>query len=310
MLLPSLIFSLIAAGALWFALRKNPAGSSRASGLVLALLLILPLLGFAPKFSVEVTESVSPTPTSLLIPYLWLAGFVFFSLKALRDLLAIQKWRRQSSPATDLSLFHETLDQLKVRQKVSLHLHPQLNSPVVAGILRPTIYLPKSSASWSPETLRMALLHELGHVQRRDLWKASLAHLACLLHWFNPAVWWLRRTFLAHCEFACDAHLVQHGADPKIYAHALCDVAQSASAPPLSLAMAGHVPLRERIICLTEKQKRGSAVLSLLILLTASSAIAASVVKFVPHINLAPPVPNEAAGEIKLRFEANPFPAD
>jgi len=101
--------------------------------------------------------------------------------------------------------------------------------------------------------------------------------------------------------------LVQHGADPKTYAHALCDVAQSASAPPLSLAMAGHVPLRERIICLSERQKRGSVLLSSLILITASSAIVASLVKFVPHINLAPPVPNE---EVKLRFEANPFPAD
>ncbi|MDB4538232.1 M56 family metallopeptidase, partial [Akkermansiaceae bacterium] len=212
MLLPSLVFSLIAAGVLWFALRKNPAGSTSAPGLILALLLILPLLGFAPKFSVEVTETTSPSKASLLIPYLWLAGFILFSLKGLRDLLAIQKWRRESTPTTDLALFQETLDQLKVRQKVSLHLQPQLNSPVVAGILRPTIYLPNSSANWSPETLRMALLHELGHIQRRDLWKASLAYLACLLHWFNPAVWWLRRTFLAQCEFACDAHLVQHGA--------------------------------------------------------------------------------------------------
>ena len=310
MLLPSLVFSLIAACALWITLRKNPAGNPRASGLVLTLLLILPILGFVPKYSVTVSDSVSQDPPSLLIPYLWLAGFALFSLKGLRDLLAIQKWRRQSLPAPDLTLFHETLEQLKVRQKVSLQLHPRLNSPVVAGILRPTVYLPKSSSQWSPETLRMAVLHELGHIQRRDLWMASLAHLACLLHWFNPAVWWLRRTFLAQCEFACDAHLVQHGANPQTYAHALCDVAQSAAAPPLSLAMAGHVPLRERIICLSERQKRSSVFLSSLILLTAASATAASLVRFVPRLDIAPSLPKEAIEENQLRFQANPFPED
>ena len=153
----------------------------------------------------------------------------------------------------------------------------------------------------------MALLHELGHIQRRDLWMASLAHLACLLHWFNPAVWWLRRTFLAQCEFACDAHLVQHGADPKTYAHALCDVAQSAAAPPLSLAMAGHVPLRERIICLSERQKRGSVLLSSLILLTASSAIAASLIRFVPQLNIAPLFPKKSLRKINFAFKPIPF---
>ena len=63
----------------------------------------------------------------------------------------------------------------------------------------------------------------------------TLAHFACVLHWFNPTVWWLRRTFLSQCEYACDAHLVKKGTDPRVYTNALCDVAQSASAHPLSL---------------------------------------------------------------------------
>ncbi|HBE95914.1 MAG TPA: hypothetical protein DDW68_01925 [Verrucomicrobiales bacterium] len=67
-------------------MRKKPAGNPRASGLVLTLLLILPLLGFVPKYAVTVSDSVSQDPPSLLIPYLWLAGFALFSLKGLRYL--------------------------------------------------------------------------------------------------------------------------------------------------------------------------------------------------------------------------------
>ncbi|MBQ99436.1 MAG: hypothetical protein CMO60_01075 [Verrucomicrobiales bacterium] len=48
-------------------MRKKPAGNPRASGLVLTLLLILPLLGFVPKYAVTVSDSVSQDPPSLLI---------------------------------------------------------------------------------------------------------------------------------------------------------------------------------------------------------------------------------------------------
>jgi beta-lactamase regulating signal transducer with metallopeptidase domain len=220
----------------------------------------------------------------------------------------MQRWNRESRLANDLPAFQETLCELAISKRVDLRIHPRLTSPVVSGLIRPRIYLPESSTDWSPQTLRMALLHELGHVQRRDLWMATLAHIVCVLHWFNPSVWWLRRTFLSQCEYACDAHLVEKGTDPNIYANALCDVAQSASAPPLSLAMAGHVPLRERIIFLSSGGRRGSAFLSSLIFLTASSAIAMSMVRFVPERAVTPLL--TPIDEVEIRFNADPFPGN
>ena len=229
-------------------------------------------------------------------------------MRGLIDVLSMQRWNRESRLANDLPAFRETLARLNISRRVDLRIHPRLTSPVVSGLIHPRIYLPESSTDWSPDTLKMALLHELGHVQRRDLWMATLAHFVCVLHWFNPAVWWLRRTFLSQCEYACDAHLVEKGTDPRVYANALCDVAQSASAPPLSLAMAGHVPLRERIIFLSKGGRRGSIILSGLILLSASSAIAISVVRFVPE--RVAPRPAAPIDETRLRFTAEPFPAD
>lgn len=310
MLIPSLAFSFLAASAMWVFVRRNPATDPRVTVTILALLLILPLLSFFPKYSITIageadsTSSLSPW----LLQFVWTVGFLFFGLRGLIDVLSMQRWNRESRLANDLPVFQETLSELGISRRVDLRIHPRLTSPVVSGLIRPRIYLPESSTNWSPQTLKMALLHELGHVQRRDLWMATLAHIVCVLHWFNPAVWWLRRTFLSQCEYACDAHLVEKGTDPRIYANALCDVAQSASAPPLSLAMAGHVPLRERIIFLSRGGKRGSVILSGLIFLTASSAIAMSLVRFVPERATAPlPAP---MNEVQLRFNADPFPGD
>ncbi|MEN8785788.1 MAG: M56 family metallopeptidase [Akkermansiaceae bacterium] len=310
MLIPSLAFSFLAASAMWVFVRRNPATDPRVTVTILALLLILPLLSFFPKYSITIAgEADSASSLSpWLLQFVWTVGFLFFGLRGLIDVLSMQRWNRESRLANDLPEFQETLSELGISRRVDLRIHPRLTSPVVSGLIRPRIYLPESSTNWSPQTLKMALLHELGHVQRRDLWMATLAHIVCVLHWFNPAVWWLRRTFLSQCEYACDAHLVEKGTDPRIYANALCDVAQSASAPPLSLAMAGHVPLRERIIFLSRGGKRGSVILSGLIFLTASSAIAMSLVRFVPERATAPlPAP---MNEVQLRFNADPFPGD
>ena len=310
MIVPSLVFSLLAAFAMWVFVRRNPATDPRVTVAILALLLILPLLNFLPKYSVSVGGSLG-TSTSLspsILTSAWTLGFLFFGLRGLLDVLSMQRWNRESRLANDLTAFQETLCELSISRRVDLRIHPRLTSPVVSGLIRPRIYLPESSAEWSPQTLRMALLHELGHVQRRDLWMATLAHIVCVLHWFNPSVWWLRRTFLSQCEYACDAHLVEKGTDPNIYANALCDVAQSASAPPLSLAMAGHVPLRERIIFLSSGGRRGSAFLSSLIFLTASSAIAMSMVRFVPERAVTPLL--TPIDEVEIRFNADPFPGN
>ncbi|MGC6465887.1 MAG: M56 family metallopeptidase [Akkermansiaceae bacterium] len=318
MLVPSLIFSLLAASALWVTARRNPASDPRITVAALLLLLVLPLLSFAPKIAVTVAHSTDGSPisgtstSSWILPAFWLLGCLFFAFRSLRDVRAMKQWRQQSLPLDQSSEFEETLAQLKVTRKVRLRLHPDLQSPVVAGLLRPTIYLPMSSQKWPPETLRMALLHELGHVQRRDLWMALIAQLTCILHWFNPAVWWMRRTFLTQCEYACDAHLLKSGADPKVYANALCDVASMASTPALSLAMAGHAPLRDRILRLSNK-RRGSIILPGIVFLTATSAIAMSLIRFVPTTSesspdVATPVPGMS--EAELRFTANPFPAD
>ena len=317
MLIPSLIFSLLAAAALWVAARRNPASDPRITVAVLFLLLVLPLLNFAPKFAVTIASSpaesplaTSPTSTSIL-PALWLLGCLLFSLRSLRDFLAMNTWRKEAIAAKPTPVFAETLAQLGITRAIDLRIHPQLKSPVVAGLLRPTIYLPESSRQWSTATLRMALLHELGHIQRRDLWMALLAQITCILHWFNPAVWWMRRTFLTQCEYACDAHLLKSGADPKTYALALCDVAQAASTPGLSLAMAGHAPLRDRIVFLSAARRRSSIILPAIVLITAGSAIAMSMVHFVPTMNdPLPGAPLPVMNEAELRFTADPFPAD
>lgn len=304
MFLPSLLFSLLTATAIWMMTRRHPAQDPRVIGTVLLLLVLLPLLSFLPKIEVSMTEPPIAQPSIVSLLMIWLAGAALFGLKYSIDHLAMRRWKKQSSTSDLDDHMDQAKAELSYPKKASLRLHPNLDSPVVVGLIHPTIYLPESAPTWSEDTLKMALLHELSHVQRRDLWLAALARVACLLHWFNPCVWWMRRTLLTQCEFACDTHLLSSGADPKVYAHALCDVAQSGNPPALSLAMAGHVPLRARIQHIVSPASQRSLVLGMFVLVMSCTAVAMSLVKFVPEMISYP------ASEIELRLNASPFPSD
>ena len=310
MLLPSIIFSIVAALTTWLFVRKNPASDPRLTAAILTLLLVLPLLAFLPKVEVTIAgnSQSSAAPITSYLPLIWLGGFLFFSFRLVMDYRSLRRWHRLSRFGNNHPHLAGILKEISLPDRLEFRIHPELDSPVVSGLFRRRIYLPESSRSWSRDTIKMAVLHELGHLQRGDLWMASLARLTCLLHWFNPAVWWLRNTFQSQCEYACDAHLVRSGADPGIYANALCDVARSASAPPFALAMAGHVPLRDRILVLSKGGRQTSLLLCSIVLLTASSAVALSVVRFSPETSA--PRPFSIGEELELRYTADPFPAD
>jgi beta-lactamase regulating signal transducer with metallopeptidase domain len=282
----------------------------------LVLLLLLPLFGFLPKVSFEVPgASDGPMNTAVssipLLGLVWLVGFVVACLLVLRDYRALRRWFTDSQPITDerlLGILGECQEASGLRTAVALRQAPRISSPCVAGMLHPAIYLPASSESWSAETLRMVLLHELGHIARRDLWTSLTARLACLVHWFNPLVWRLRRHLQAQCEYACDALVVSLGVNPKEYASALCDVAESPARPATSLAMAGGAPLRSRVEHLLARPGRKPHFLITTVLcLSATAALALSVVRVTPA-----PFDNHGydAKELKLRLGADPFPED
>jgi hypothetical protein len=92
-----------------------------------------------------------------------------------------------------------------VPERVRIVESDGIAAPSVWGIVRPTIIMPQGIvASLPDQQLRWVLLHELAHVQRRDLIVATLQRLAAILHFFNPAIWIANRIINQLREYACD----------------------------------------------------------------------------------------------------------
>ena len=72
---------------------------------------------------------------------------------------------------------------LEIADRLGIDTPPRLlrsedsKMPFACGILRPTIVLPAESDEWSDDRRRAVLLHELGHVRRRDLIGHTLARI-------------------------------------------------------------------------------------------------------------------------------------
>jgi len=102
-----------------------------------------------------------------------------------------------------------------------------LDRPSVIGFLAPRILIPDwLLSSLAPKELEQILLHETGHLQRRDDWTNLLQKLSLVLFPLNPALVWTERRLCAEREIACDEHVVQATHAPRAYATCLTRLAE------------------------------------------------------------------------------------
>lgn len=148
-----------------------------------------------------------PTPLAIVM-LLWLA-----SVFVLTGRWFIRHWRfhRQLKTAVTIDPDQYSVDLRKLCQRAGISARvrfvesDQLSAPAVAGVLRPTMILPKGLATaLTSRQIEWAVLHELAHIGRGDLAVILLQRFAAILHFFNPAVWIANRLANRLREYACD----------------------------------------------------------------------------------------------------------
>lgn len=167
---------------------------------------------------------------------LWLAGvLVAGGLFVHRAVTACR--RIEGSPVANL-LMRDILaycrKRMGVRGRVQLKVSDDGTQPVVCGLLRPVIVVPRNLApSLGSRHLRDVLFHELAHVKRCDLWVHLIQNCVQVLYFYNPLL------LLVHAalrrlrdEAANEAVLDTLGDADHAYTQRLADVATLAHTPP------------------------------------------------------------------------------
>lgn len=191
-----------------------------------------------------------PTLKSSL-PAIWGIGLAVVLLRLLIQMFAVRHRIRQASELTDTNWQHQrdaAAKLLGLRTRVTLKRHDDAISPMVAGLFRPVVLVPADAGTWSRDQQHLVLLHELAHVQRRDMLTQLMATLACAVYWFNPMAWWAAAQMMRLREIACDDAVVTHSKVPTTYAQTLLDVAVRYRCRPTSaVAMARSSSVEGRI---------------------------------------------------------------
>ncbi len=146
-----------------------------------------------------------------LLGMLWGAGALVFALWQLYCYLSFHYvLTRSSHPAerdTLLAVLDEQKRALGIRRAIPLRVTPAADCPMLAGFVRPALYLPDEALDAADAAF--IFRHELTHYKRGDLWLKLALVAARAVHWFNPLVHLLARFAQEDIELACDDAVVR-----------------------------------------------------------------------------------------------------
>ena len=141
------------------------------------------------------------------------------------------------------------IDLLGQRVRVSASV-----GPVVIGVLRPEIIVPRWVFDRSHDEQRLILAHEAEHVRAGDpIILGAACALVAMMPW-NPATWIILSRLRLAIEIDCDARVLRGGVSPHAYGSLLVEVAERAS--PLRFAMAlsdSSSHLHQRILAMSSR---------------------------------------------------------
>lgn len=170
-----------------------------------------------------------------LIFALWLAGAVMaavtFTVKQQRFSEYVSRMSVPCDGKTE-KLVGEISTEMKIGEVKTVIL-PSVQTPMLAGIYKPTVILPENS--YTENELRLIIRHELTHYKSRDL-LIKLFGLVCrTVHWFNPVMPYILRRLDEVCELACDEAVISRESkdEKKIYCQSIISTVmlQTVNAP-------------------------------------------------------------------------------
>lgn len=210
---------------------------------------------------------------------LWLAGVCISAIRqAVSYGILKRRLDRTAGPAERADLL-DVLDSqrsgLGISRKIPLLISPAADCPMLAGFIRPALYLPDENISAADAAF--IFRHELTHCRHGDLWLKLLLTAAQCVHWFNPLVYLIVRFAQEDIELACDDAVVrgQNAAYRRAYGETILRsaIAQSRRRQALVSCFGDDKKtLMRRFEGLFDKsvKKRGAALIVLVALLTAT----------------------------------------
>ena len=178
-------------------------------------------VNLSPKISIRLFD---------LIAYIWGAGVLIFLLVVIISYFRfLYRKSKNSVKISDSKFFSEVKKELKIKKHIRLKASSDIDSPILVGVLFPTVYIPCREIP--DDNMRMVLLHELTHYKRKDLLIKWFAVLVNAVHWFNPLCYLACANLSEACEVSCDMSVTKNMSEDeqKLYMQTILNLATERS---------------------------------------------------------------------------------
>ena len=221
-----------------------------------------PIIASEPKplvpshLPLTITTITPETPTQALtlsggLFLAWLTGVVVLIGLLIVKLILVNRLIHFSHPPCER--LDAVLDETKVRANypgpVRIVLTDSIPSPAVCGLFRPVILIPTALKDMPAPNLKLAILHELIHIKRRDLWINALQSILTVAHFYNPVLWIANAKIRKLCEEAVDETVIALEGDIEPYSHTLINISEAVThSPNIGLRLIGVMESRKALI--------------------------------------------------------------
>lgn len=149
-----------------------------------------------------------------------------------------------------LNILEECKSKMNINKVIPVIEIEGLYSPAILGYINPKILIPLNA----PSTINLnefhyVFLHELCHLRRKDTILNYLIRLICVLHWFNPLIWYAFYKMRQDRELCCDATTLSYinPADSKEYGHTIINLISNFQVLPRVAGISGMLENKSQI---------------------------------------------------------------
>lgn len=225
----------------------------------------------------------------LLFLLLWLSVFaiimLYHGITYLSFTKRVKRWSRKITDPSLRAMWENEKRRFGITSetKISLKVCSCINTPMLLGIVYPTVLLPENFLTDETERkqIKFVLRHELVHFKRKDTIAKQAMLLAAAINWFHPAVYLFIGVFDRLCELSCDEIAVKNTNVEEKYQYAVT-LLQTAAAkrrgnagfPVFWKGGKDNMKRRLAVIMDVSRKKTGGIVIGLCVMFTLCSGVA------------------------------------
>ncbi|MEM8800346.1 MAG: M56 family metallopeptidase [Pseudomonadota bacterium] len=195
----------------------------------------------------------------LILTSVWIVGVVLWlaiSVYQQRQFLTLIHADSEPADAETVAETERIAHQLGLKRVPHVRTSLLCSGPLVTGLKNPIVLLPMwFNEDYEAAERRDALVHELMHLKRRDLWAFQMARIIAATQWFNPLAHIALKAFRTDQEAACDADVIRRAKlSPAAYGRTLVKAARLARTSDRRIAAASLTlahPIKERLLMMT-----------------------------------------------------------